>query len=65
MKMKRTGDGPGRAKFKKRGEKVEPVTIAAAISAAIAATAADGLKEVGKKAVLDSYEAVKKAANAA
>jgi formylglycine-generating enzyme required for sulfatase activity len=40
---------------------MDPVTVSAAILAAIAAVAADGLKEVGKKAVLDSYEALKNA----
>lgn len=40
---------------------MDPATVATAIMSAIATTAADSLKEVGKKAVLDSYEALKKA----
>jgi hypothetical protein len=40
---------------------VDPATVSAAIAAAIAAAATGGLKEVGKKAVSDGYEALKKA----
>jgi formylglycine-generating enzyme required for sulfatase activity len=40
---------------------MDPATVSSAIAAAIAATAAGSLKEVGKKAVLDSYEALKNA----
>ena len=40
---------------------MDPATVSTAIMAAIATAAAGGLKEVGKKAVSDSYEALKKA----